>query len=165
MSKIATEGFYFNPQRKVAVLNYSNQYISDVFTLLNTQELVDVVQLYLQQRHHLQNQNAFEDLDADEYLEILKSILLDQPHVFDKFTAAEILQSIEALYSFYRSFLRIAVINLHQSDVVANNFMDIDNHFNNLVIRLYRLIEEKLQGAPNKTYRQVNAGSSACILT
>ncbi|RHW45116.1 phosphoenolpyruvate carboxykinase [Bombilactobacillus bombi] len=164
-SNIETPAFYLNSQRKVAVINYSQQYVSDIFSLLNTPELVKIVQLFLKQRRHVQPQNSFEDLAAADYLATIKAVILDDPTAFDQFNRVEILQSVESLYSFYRSFLRIAVLNLHQSDVMANNFINIDNQFNDLVIRLYRLIEEKLQGHTNQTYRQVSAGSSACILT
>ena len=36
--------------------------------------------------------------------------------------------------------------------------------FNDLVIRNYRIIEEKLQGFVNNVYRQVNAGTNATLL-
>ncbi len=154
-----------NPNRSVAVLNYSNKYISDIFTLMNSPELREVVRLFLAERGHEANGNSFEDTNAETYLETIKSVLLDRGDAYEHFTREEMLQSIEDLYSFYRSYLRIAVLNMHRSDVMANNFMEIDNQFNDLVIRLYRTVEEKLQGFSNKTYRQVSAGSSACILT
>ena len=162
---VETSALYMNPNRSVAVLNYSNKYISDIFTLMNSPELREVVRLFLAERGHEANGNSFEDTNAETYLETIKSVLLDRGDAYEHFTREEMLQSIEDLYSFYRSYLRIAVLNMHRSDVMANNFMEIDNQFNDLVIRLYRTVEEKLQGFSNKTYRQVSAGSSACILT
>lgn len=61
--------------------------------------------------------------------------------------------------------MRIGVVNQHGSAATAKNFMQMDNKFNDVVIEAYRTVEEKLQGSPNKTYRQVSAGTSACILT
>ena len=40
----------------------------------------------------------------------------------------------------------------------------IDGQLNDLVREAYRVVEEKLQGFPNQTYRQVNAGSNASML-
>lgn len=165
MTSSTNNALYLNLKRKVAVLNYNYKYPADVFTLLNSAELLNVIQLFLQQRHHSNRSNSFEDLTAADYIETIKNVILDQPQAFERFDRNEILQSIEDLYSFYRSFLRISVLNLHHSNVMANNFMNIDNQFNDLVLYLYRLVEEKLQAATNKTYRQVSAGSSACILT
>lgn len=165
MTSSTNNALYLNLKRKVAVLNYNYKYPADVFTLLNSTELLNVIQLFLQQRHHSNRSNSFEDLTAADYIETIKNVILDQPQAFERFDRNEILQSIEDLYSFYRSFLRISVLNLHHSNVMANNFMNIDNQFNDLVLYLYRLVEEKLQAATNKTYRQVSAGSSACILT
>ncbi len=165
-SNINTQAFYLNPQRKVAVLNYNEKYIADIFELLDSEELLEIVQAFLDRRRHkTETNNAFEDQSATKYVATIKAIMLNQSTVFQQFDRTEVLQSIEALYSFYRSFLRIAVLNQHDSSVMANGFMNIDNQFNDLVIHLYRTIEEKLQGFANKTYRQVSAGSSACILT
>lgn len=165
MTSSINNALYLNLKRKVAVLNYNYKYPADVFTLLNSKELLNVIQLFLQQRHHSNRNNSFEDLTAADYIETIKNVILDRQQAFERFDRNEILQSIEDLYSFYRSFLRISVLNLHHSNVMANNFMNIDNQFNDLVLYLYRLVEEKLQAATNKTYRQVSAGSSACILT
>jgi energy-coupling factor transporter ATP-binding protein EcfA2 len=95
---------------------------------------------------------------------VVKQILVDTPDALGEFDQTEVLQSIEDLYSFYRSFLRISVINLKNNNIVASEFMSIDNRFNELIRGIYRNVEEKLQGFTNKTYRQVNAGTNACVL-
>jgi hypothetical protein len=82
-SNIEAPAFYLNSQRKVAVINYSQQYVSDIFSLLNTPELVKIVQLFLKQRRHVQPQNSFEDLDAADYLATIKAVILDDPTAFD----------------------------------------------------------------------------------
>ena len=45
------------------------------------------------------------------------------------------------------------------------NFIEADQRFNQLILEVYRTIEEKLQGKKNRIYRQLNAGSNACIVT
>lgn len=164
---VETAALYMNPARDVAVIDYSSKYMSDIFTLINSKELFEVVRLYLEQlsHHEADSDNEFEDTDPKTYLDTVKAVLLDREDAYDKFNRYEILDSIENLYSYYRSFLRIGVLNLHGSEASANTFMQLDDQFNSLVIRSYRTIEEKLQGFKNKTYRQVSAGTSAVVLT
>ncbi len=164
---VETAALYMNPARDVAVIDYSSKYMSDIFTLINSKELFEVVRLYLEQHSHHEEgtDNEFEDTDPKTYLDTVKAVLLDREDAYDKFNRYEILDSIENLYSYYRSFLRIGVLNLHGSEASANTFMQLDDQFNSLVIRSYRTLEEKLQGFKNKTYRQVSAGTSAVVLT
>ncbi|ANZ61277.1 hypothetical protein [Secundilactobacillus paracollinoides] len=164
---VETAALYMNPARDVAVIDYSSKYMSDIFTLINSKELFEVVRLYLEQlsHHEADSDNEFEDTDPKTYLDTVKAVLLDREDAYDKFNRYEILDSIENLYSYYRSFLRIGVLNLHGNEASANTFMQLDDQFNSLVIRSYRTIEEKLQGFKNKTYRQVSAGTSAVVLT
>jgi len=162
---ITSGALYLNQNRKVAVLDYNKKYIKNIFELINSDELRSVVSQFLASRKQVDSNTTFEKAGTETYLKTLKSIVLDEEGAFATFNRQEILASIEDLYSFYRSFLRVSTINLHDNDVVASEFMTIDNRFNELVIELYRTIEEKLQGHLNKTYRQVNAGTNACVLT
>lgn len=163
-SKIDMPGLYVNVDRNVAVIDYSNQFAKDVFQLANSEELKQVVALYLTQPKYHKTPSVFNNVSADEYVATLKAVLIDDNSNLS-YPVTDILASVEDLYSFYRSLLRIANINKHQNEIVGSTFMDIDNHFNELVLNLYRMIEEKLQGHVNHIYRQVNAGSNACILT
>ncbi|MFC6254662.1 phosphoenolpyruvate carboxykinase [Secundilactobacillus hailunensis] len=165
--KVETSALYMNPDREVAVINYTSKYVTDIFTLINSKEAEEVVRLFLEDRRHTSesNRSDFEDADPKTYINTLKAVLLDRPDAFDTYKREEILFSIEDLYSYYRSYLRIGVVNQHGSAATAKNFMQMDNKFNDVVIEAYRTVEEKLQGSPNKTYRQVSAGTSACILT
>ncbi|WP_283678976.1 phosphoenolpyruvate carboxykinase [Lentilactobacillus sp. Marseille-Q4993] len=162
--KIDTPALYVNTDRGVAVLDYSNKFVKNVFQLVNSKELADVVDVYLSDASYHKKPSKFNDVSVEEYLDTIKKIVVDEQDKI-KYDAKDVLNSIEDLYSFYRSLLRVATINKHQNDIVANNFMDIDNHFNELVLELYRVVEEKLQGHVNHIYRQVNAGTNACILT
>ena len=69
MTSSTNNALYLNLKRKVAVLNYNYKYPADVFTLLNSTELLNVIQLFLQQRHHSNRSNSFEDLTAADYIE------------------------------------------------------------------------------------------------
>ncbi|MFH5811342.1 phosphoenolpyruvate carboxykinase [Companilactobacillus sp. FL22-1] len=161
---IESKAFYINPNRSVAVINYNEEYISDVFQLINSQGFHNLVALYLEESQ-LAVTNKVEGLAADTYINILKAILIDDKPAYEKYGNEQILTSIEDFYSYYRSYFRVSLINKHSSAIVKGNFMNIDNRFNEVVIRLYRAIEEKLQGFSNRAYRQINAGTNACVLT
>lgn len=134
---------------------------------MNSKELREVVSLFLEHRRHTveAKKNDFEDADPEAYVETIKGVLLGRSDAFDTYNRWEILNSVEDLYSYYRSYLRIGVINLHGNASTAKTFMQVDDRFNDTVIEMYRAVEEKLQGFRNKTYRQVSAGTSACVLT
>lgn len=161
---VESDAFYMNPDRSVAVINYNEEYIQDIFQLINSQGFSDLVTLYLEESQKSLT-NSYEGIDPKDYIDTLKAILIDNKDVYEKYDREQILASIEDLYSFYRSYFRVSLINKHNSAIVTGNFMDIDNHFNETVINLYRAIEEKIQGFSNRTYRQVNAGTNACVLT
>ncbi|KRK63974.1 hypothetical protein FC72_GL000859 [Companilactobacillus tucceti DSM 20183] len=163
-SAVETEGFYINPDRSVAVINYNEEYVRDIFQLINSESFAKLVELYLKESKKTST-NDFEKLDAKTYTNTLKAILVDNKSGYEKYDRSLILKSIEDLYSFYRSYFRVSLINKHNSEIVTNDFMDIDNRFNEIVLQLYRAIEEKLQGFSNRAYRQVNAGTNACVLT
>lgn len=161
---VESKAFYINPNRSVAVINYNEEYISDVFQLINSKGFRNLVDLYLEESQ-LAVTNKVEGLATDTYINILKAILIDDKPTYEKYGNEQILKSIEEFYSFYRSYFRVSLINKHSSAIVKGNFMNIDNRFNEVVIRLYRAIEEKLQGFSNRAYRQINAGTNACVLT
>ena len=161
---IESKAFYINPNRSVAVINYNEEYISDVFQLINSKGFRNLVDLYLEESQ-LAVTNKVEGLSTDTYIKILKAILIDDKPTYEKYGNEQILKSIEDFYSYYRSYFRVSLINKHSSAIVKGNFMNIDNRFNEVVIRLYRAIEEKLQGFSNRAYRQINAGTNACVLT
>jgi Pyruvate-formate lyase-activating enzyme len=146
---IESKAFYMNPNRSVAVINYNEEYIRDSFQLINSQGFHNLVELYLEESQ-LAVTNKVEGLTADNYINILKAILIDDKPAYEKYGNEQILKSIEDFYSYYRSYFRVSLINKHSSAIVKGNFMNIDNHFNEVVINFYRSIEEKLQGFTNK---------------
>ncbi len=162
--KIQTNALYVNLDRGVATLNLSEAYYNDIYSLINSDELLNIVKLYLGSRNPDYDDDAFDNATPEEYVEVLKKILINDGSAYDNYDPKEILASIEALYSFYRSLLRVSVINYSNSKIAGNEFKMIDTHLNELVRKLYRVIEEKLQGFTNRTYRQVNAATNASML-
>ena len=163
-TKINTPALYVNTDRGVALLNLSQAYYKDTYSLVNSDELLEIIKLYLDSKNPEYDDDAFDNATPEQYVQVLKKILIDDDSAFDKYDPKDILASVEDLYSFYRSLLRVTVINYNNSKIAGNEFKMIDGQLNDLVREAYRVVEEKLQGFPNQTYRQVNAGSNASML-
>ena len=163
-TKIKTPALYINTDRGVALLNLSQAYYKDTYSLVNSDELLEIIKLYLDSKNPEYDDDAFDNATPEQYVQVLKKILIDDDSAFDKYDPKDILASVEDLYSFYRSLLRVTVINYNNSKIAGNEFKMIDGQLNDLVREAYRVVEEKLQGFPNQTYRQVNAGSNASML-
>lgn len=161
---IDTKSLYVNPERGVATLNYSQNYFTDIPSLVNSNEGKQIVKLYLDSRNPDNDDDAFDNASVDKFIDVLKKILFDDDSAFDEYDPKDILASVEELYSYYRSLLRVSVISYNDNKIVGNEFRTIDTQFNDLVRKLYRILEEKLQGFENRTYRQVNAATNATIL-
>ena len=161
---IDTKSLYVNPERGVATLNYNQNYFTDIPSLVNSDEVKQIVKLYLDSRNPDNDDDAFDNASVDKFIDVLKKILFDDDSAFDEYDPKDILASVEELYSYYRSLLRVSVISYNDNKIVGNEFRTIDTQFNNLVRKLYRILEEKLQGFENRTYRQVNAATNATIL-
>ena len=163
-TRINTPALYINTDRGVALLNLSQAYYKDTYSLVNSDELLEIIKLYLDSKNPEYDDDAFDNATPEQYVQVLKKILIDDDSAFDKYDPKDILASVEDLYSFYRSLLRVTVINYNNSKIAGNEFKMIDGQLNDLVREAYRVVEEKLQGFPNQTYRQVNAGSNASML-
>ncbi|WP_022797010.1 phosphoenolpyruvate carboxykinase [Bavariicoccus seileri] len=168
-----SKAYYMNENN--VLINYSHHYMKDEISLVNSVELWHVVDAYLREvaeKGELVNQYLFDNESFDEatnrYIKALKSILMNETYP----EADELLSdkkrftcSIEDLYLFFRRKTKIAFIETRGNDVSGNSFMQIDNAFNELILRFYRHIQEGLQGYKNNVYRQLNPASNACAVT
>ena len=73
---------------------------------------------------------------------------------------------IEEFYNYWRRHERYAVIHASKqmSGIQNVNFIDEMNNFTDLILKLYRTIEEKLNGQKHHIYRQLSAGVSAGLV-
>lgn len=161
---IQTDSLYLAPSRKVALLNFSNRFYTDLYEMVNSQEMKTLVGAYLDSLNHTQRNDAFENQTVDDYINTIKKILVDDISAYDHYSRDEILDSIENFYTYYRSFLRVSLMDHDHNRIVGVQFKNVDNFFNNQVLKLYRAIEEKLQGFQNHVYRQLDAGTNASML-
>lgn len=73
------------------------------------------------------------------------------------------IELIESIYDFWRRLERISVIrNTSLSDGLQNvRFIAANTQFNELILGLYRRIEETVMGSNHRVYRQLTAGANA----
>lgn len=156
------------------IINFKNTYFKNIFELVGSREMEEVILDYIsiiKKRNgkiakYLLRGNA-PYIVARDFVSCLKKLLiLDLDQIEDPYLEdLDLFHKIfEDIYTFFRSKLKFSVIELNDSELTAKRFMDLDNHFNDIVINFYRAIGEKVQGYPNKVYRQLNPGSNACIL-
>jgi len=75
------------------------------------------------------------------------------------------LKFIENFYNFWRKLQRCSMIHTTtKQGLQIANFIDADTKFNQLILGLFRKIEENVQGKKNNVYRQLNAGSNASMV-
>lgn len=71
---------------------------------------------------------------------------------------------IEEIYHGWRSLQRFGFMSSQQTpEFGINTLVKRDSEMNDLILRTYRLFEEKINGRPNLVYRQVQAGTNACF--
>jgi hypothetical protein len=71
---------------------------------------------------------------------------------------------VEEVYQSWRSLQRFGFMNSQDTpEFGINALVGRDSDLNDLILRTYRLFQEKIQGRPNLIYRQVQAGTNACF--
>ncbi|MDR1883889.1 MAG: phosphoenolpyruvate carboxykinase [Prevotella sp.] len=75
------------------------------------------------------------------------------------------IELIELLYSFWRRLERYTIV--HNSSIGSGlqsvRFMQANELFNELILSIYRRIEETVMGYQHKVYRQLTAGANAAL--
>lgn len=161
---LMTNSLYVNVERKVARLDFNHDYPTSVISLLSSPDVCELVAAFLKEDKRLAMAGSLESLPAKEYLAVFAKVMIDDPTAYDQFSKEEILASLERFYSFYRSLLRVSVIKADNNHILGQEFKQIDRRFNELVLQCYRMLEEKLQGFGNRTFREVSAGTNASLL-
>lgn len=157
--------YYANLDRQIMILNYSSYFPNNVYDLINSSGFETATEMFLNSKKSSSNVLPCESLMAGEYISILKKVLSNDNTVFEKYRKDDLLASIESFYTFYRTMLRISVLEFHEGDeIIQRHFKEIDHVFNEVVRALYRSIGEKLQGHENRIIRQMASGTNAAIL-
>lgn len=159
------------------LLNYDKAYPKNRETLLKSntfrkfmtyfiqiqKEMSPAIYEYLTRNETLSCEEAGEEICR--YLRMLAIFDFDElgkePYSKDSHM---LLRIIEEIYQSWRSLQRFGFMSsLNTPDFGINTLVQRDSNMNDLILRTYRLFQEKLAGRPNLVYRQVQAGTNACF--
>ena len=164
----------FNNQ---VIINYNLAYPKSREVLLKSQTFAKFVQYFIEYQE-TDNANMYAYLtkngelnskeasyDFCHFLRLLSIFtceeLKDEYYLSDKDATLDV---IEEMYRTWRSLQRFGYMKSDNStDFGINTLVAFDSASNDLLLRTYRLFEEKLMGRPNLVYRQVQAGTNACF--
>ena len=78
----------------------------------------------------------------------------------------DLIDFVEGFYNYWRSLERYALIqSTSNSNGIENvNFVEANNNFSNLILNVYRVIEENILGYQHNVYRQLSAGINAAVV-
>lgn len=164
----------FYQTKETVVINYSKIYPKNEIEIINSDYFRQILADYIDQvvatknktRQYLLQGKTKEEALVN-FINFLRKLLVFEANEVEDVYLADKKQGllvIEELYNYYRKKLRIGVIETIDEGSTHKNFISIDTTFNRLVLSLYRSLEEKLQGFPNKIYRQLNAASDGCLM-
>ena len=169
------EAYYFHDD--TVILNYSKKYVTSKHELVRSEEFdtfLDHFLPHLKETHidlynYLSdNGNLGHDLIKKEVKVVATALLVKVPkEINDKYALdPEKLEAvIEAAYQYWRSLQRYSVLyTTNEAGFSDQSFLAADNKGNELVLNLYRDLQESAQGVKNSVYRQLQAGTNAAML-
>lgn len=160
----------------LAIVNFSKGYVSTGEQLLNTSTFSNFVLNfieYLQQNNEdlyyyaLNNKTAreatVEILRLFRMMRIFKITEIESDYLNDK---GRLLDFVEEMYNFWKKHQRFSVVQSGSANALEDSgFVLADSNFNNMILTLYRNIEESIMGRRNRVYRQMQAGTNAAVAT
>lgn len=168
------EACYFHDG--TVIMNYSKKYIRNGYELVSSEVFEEFLNQYIDylSKHHIDLYEYLtegyksDDSVKEEMKALLKLIqIMDLNQVKDPFLRNPkiFLQVIESGYDFWRKIERYGVLYTHNEEGYnLQSFLAADGNINNICLNFYRTIEEKVQGTPNKIYRQLHSGTIAALL-
>lgn len=167
------ESLYIN--RNTALINYTKAFYRTAEELLLSESFSQYLDTFLNQYFYQNPENFLwlqRDLPLSEVkedllrlLKVLRVLGLDEvthPYLNQK---DRFLQVIEDGYHFWRNMQRISIIyTQNEEGLQLANFIEADTQYNQMILQLYRFLQEKIQGSKNQVYRQLQAGTNASLL-
>ncbi len=172
----------YSQNRANVILNFSKQYCTRPAELLNSDSFKKTLDLYIKnisKKDTLLYDKVVEKSSPLELglhmISLFKLLLVFQKDEVKAMSDSciklmddeEVLfEFIEGFYGFWRGLERYAIIEstTNESGIEDTNFIQANNEFNNLILSVYRRIEENLLGTKNKVYRQLKAGVNAGVV-
>ena len=172
----------FELERNTAVINFSAHYCNTEDELLNSQGFERVLTRFLKKLKKKESpvyeqlcyvcgegQIASEltslfklllVLEIDEIMQMNRSFIVLLQH------KDTLIEFIEALYDYWRQLERYSIIynSAEGTGIQKIKFIEANNSFTNLVLKVYRTIEERLFGHHQNVYRQLIVGANAGLV-
>lgn len=158
------------------LLNYSQSYPRNREALLASPAFLKFVVYFIGQQKE-SNPEMYDYLRqdgkytvaqaAEKFVHFLRELAvfqldeIESPYLKD---VPFLLEIIEKGYHEWRGMQRFGYMQSDNApDFGINTLVFKDSSLNDLILRTYRLFEEKLKDRPNLVYRQVQAGTNACF--
>ncbi|MGL4337248.1 MAG: phosphoenolpyruvate carboxykinase [Turicibacter sp.] len=172
----------FELERNTAVINFSAHYCNSEDELLNSQGFERVLTRFLnklkKKEAPIYEQIVYvcgEENISAELISLFKLLLVleinEVMQMNRSFTVLlqhkdTLIEFIEELYNYWRSLERYSVIyNSYEGTGIQKiKFIEANNTFTSLVLKVYRTIEERLLGHHQHVYRQLIVGANAGIV-
>ena len=172
----------FELERNTAVINFSAHYCNTEDELLNSLGFKRVLTSFLKnlekKESPLYEQLSFvcgEDYISSELTSLFKLLLVLEIDEVMKMNRSFIvllqhkdtlIKFIEELYDYWRRLERYSIIyNSEEGKGIQKiKFIEANNAFTNLVLKVYREIEERLLGHHQNVYRQLIVGANAGLV-
>ncbi|WP_319370942.1 phosphoenolpyruvate carboxykinase [uncultured Ilyobacter sp.] len=170
--------------RQSAIINFTAKYCDTREKLLDSQAFKTVLISYMEIIKNKDNavynyfikrsDNDFENM-VDNLIVVFKLLLVLQVEDISKIDSKYAIyfeekeyfvELIEGIYSFWRKLERYSVVsNRRQGEGLQNvGFIEANNNFSNMILGVYRRIEETVIGYQHRVYRQLPAGANAGLI-
>lgn len=174
----------FSLSNDKAMMNFTVKYCDTTEKLLESDGFRRVVKSYL---YKIKNKNSkinkfieesFEyegDTLVDKFIELFKLLSIMKKEEVIKLNKEYIkiledkesfINFIEDLYGFWRRLERYTIVNHNalNEGIASVSFIEANERFTNIILGLYRKIEESVLGIAPKVYRQLPVGGNAGII-
>ena len=172
----------FELNEKQLILNFSEKYCKTEIELLNSECFFSVWKSFIDSAYKLNNQTVLSVLDIFPRkcvtritIDLFKHLLLfsideirGQDPLFNKALAMQenVYEMVQSFYEYWRKLQRIALTysKANIDSIESASFIDAQSSFNQLILKTYRSISEKLYGTNFPIYRQLPAGVNASLM-
>ncbi len=171
----------YSVTEKQVILNFSKKFCNTEIEILNSSCFYEVWENFIKKSIKIKNQNVIKILsffEADngtkELVDLFRHLLvfsIEEIKITDeKYKAVlehteELAELVQDFYDYWRRLERIALTFSRKNEGVdALSFIGSQTRFNDLVLKLYRFISEKIYDSKYSIYRQLPAGVNAQLM-
>ena len=166
------ESIYLNDD--LAIVNFNKAYPKNGEVFLTSSTFSNFMRTYIEHLktydedlyiYALQGKSGreatFEIIKLFRMLRIFKCEEIESPYLNDK---AKLLEFVDQLYNYWKMHQRFSVVSAGtEQQMGMDSYVLLDSNFNNTILALYRMMEERVMGRKNRVYRQMQAGTNAGV--